>query len=558
MTIRLLLKVVFGVAVSIAIVLLLIILMLKQGLIDSEKTAQDRYELSHLAKLANQKSASLTNLARQHIVTLDPKYKTEYYHLVEQINGEKAWLDGRKLSYLDRLAEYNVEASDLNLLKKSNQLSMTLVNTEEQAFKLVSDLIGQENSTLSDEQEEKWIKAIDLVTDQNYINETNKIFAPVEQFLTRIDENSASLVEKNNESVNQLSLISIFLVALIIITLAICYLQLNNRVIRTTAYLINEAKLIAEGDLTRKIQYTGKDEISQLSASFNTMVERLSYLLKEINTQSQQAQGAATELDQISAEAKSLNEQQNQAIEVISSSVYENSTAVKEVSHNCIQAAQTASDSDTHTQKGLAVVRQGIESVEDVATILTDSIEKLAELENSVNEVAVILNVISNIAEQTNLLALNAAIEAARAGEQGRGFAVVADEVRTLASRTQSSTIEIKDKIHTLQNASQSVTERIRSSDDSVKQAVRNSEQVGEMLTEINQQAKQISDINRTIATASEEQAQVTDDIAERLTAIKDTSTQSQAQTDLISASSNELARIAENLNQEVKKFKLS
>lgn len=179
MTIKLLLRVIFGVAISIAIVLLLIILMLKQGLIESEQASQDRYALSHLAQLSSQNSTNLTSLARQYVVTLNPKYKTEYYDLVAKINGEKAWLDGRKLSYLNRLAEYQVDAADLNLLKKSNQLSMTLVNTEEKAFNLISDLVGKDNSNLSDAQEDKWIRAIDLVTDQNYLNETHKIFAPV-------------------------------------------------------------------------------------------------------------------------------------------------------------------------------------------------------------------------------------------------------------------------------------------------------------------------------------------------------------------------------------------
>ncbi|QWV06765.1 hypothetical protein KQ246_20625 (plasmid) [Pseudoalteromonas shioyasakiensis] len=197
-------------------------------------------------------------------------------------------------------------------------------------------------------------------------------------------------------------------------------------------------------------------------------------------------------------------------------------------------------------------------SVESVADTLTKSLTDLNQLEASVNEVTVILSVISNIAEQTNLLALNAAIEAARAGEQGRGFAVVADEVRTLASRTQSSTLEIQEKIDSLQSATNAVTQRIRSSDAQIKEAVVNSEKVGHMLDEISVQAKAISDANMTIASASEQQSQVTEEIARRLNEVQDTSRKSQQQTQSISDSSSKLANLANNLNGQINRFKLS
>ncbi|CAM4139949.1 methyl-accepting chemotaxis protein [Pseudoalteromonas ostreae] len=558
MTIRLMLRTVFALAITIAAGLLIIILLLKTGLSDSQQSAQQRYQLSHFAKLSASNSIRLTELARQYVVTLQPSYKNEYYHLVEQIQGTQPWLDDRKKSYIDRLKEFNVNEQQLALLDKSNSLSLQLVKTEERAFQLVSPLTGQSPSSLSSADSKQWVKAIELLTDQSYMNEVAKIQTPVQAFLSAVQSSSLQYVENNNNRVANLSLTSIVLVLVIITILILCYLQLEKRVIKTTTQLVYEAQRIANGDLTRKIVHTGKDEIAELSASFNIMVDKLSTLLSEINSQSQQAQVASNELDTIAQQAKLLNDEQSQAIEVISSSVYENSTAVKEVSKNCSEAAQNAGDADAKTQAGIDVVNQSIHSVESVAEILTESINDLNELESSVNEVAVILNVISNIAEQTNLLALNAAIEAARAGEQGRGFAVVADEVRTLASRTQSSTVEIQDKINSLQSASNAVTERIRSSDVRVKDAVANSEKVGLMLKEISTQVRLISDANRTIAAASEQQAQVTEDIAERLTGIQDASVQSRSQTEQISSSSSELAQVALNLNTQISKFKLS
>ncbi len=558
LTIRFLLRTVFAATITLAAGLLFIILFLQSGQDESMESAQQRYELSHLAQFSSSNSIRLTELARQHVVTLDPRYEVEYHHLVDQIQGKAAWLNGQKKNYVQRLKAFNVATDDLALLQKSNDLSLKLVETEEKAFSLVSDLLGRDTNNLTVSEHKRWVQAIRLLTNDAYMAEVEKIQQPVKAFLNSIEEKSAAEVKNNHDRVVTLSLVSTALVLTIIATLIVCYWQLEKKVIKATHALINEAKRISEGDLSRYIDHKADDEIGQLAVSFNIMVDKLSQLLKEIHNQSEQAQVAAKSLDEISQQAKTLNDIQSQAIEVISSSVYENSTAVKEVSQNCAEAASSATAANQKTKEGLQVVQQGVSSVESVADTLTKSLTDLNQLEASVNEVTAILSVISNIAEQTNLLALNAAIEAARAGEQGRGFAVVADEVRTLASRTQSSTLEIQDKIDSLQSATNAVTQRIRSSDAQIKEAVLNSEKVGHMLDEISLQAKAISDANMTIASASEQQSQVTEEIAQRLNEVQDTSRQSQQQTQSISDSSSKLANLANNLNGQINRFKLS
>ncbi|MEZ7276460.1 hypothetical protein [Pseudoalteromonas sp. 68 DY56-GL68] len=150
MSIRYLLRAVFAATITLAAGLLIIILMLKSGLSDSQQAAQQRYELSHLAKLSSSNSIKLTELARQYVVTLQSKYKQQYFELVGQIQGDIAWLNGEKKSYLARLQAYNVDKSDLALLAESNELSLKLVETEEQAFALVDHLVGQDPHVISE------------------------------------------------------------------------------------------------------------------------------------------------------------------------------------------------------------------------------------------------------------------------------------------------------------------------------------------------------------------------------------------------------------------------
>ena len=522
MTIRFLLRAVFAATITLAAGLLLIILFLQSGQDESMESAQQRYELSHLAKFSSSNSIHLTELARQHVVTLDPRYEVEYHQLVDQIQGKAAWLNGEKKSYEQRLRAFNVAADDLALLQKSNDLSLKLVETEEKAFSLVSDLLGRDTNNLTVSEHKRWVQAIELLTNDAYMAEVEKIQQPVKAFLSSIEEKSAAEVKSNHDRVVTLSLISTALVLTIIATLILCYWQLEKKVIKATHALIDEAKRISEGDLSCYIDHKADDEIGQLASSFNIMVDKLSQLLKEIHNQSEQAQVAAKSLDEISQQAKTLNDIQSQAIEVISSSVYENSTAVKEVSQNCAEAASSATAANQKTQEGLQVVQQGVSSVESVADTLTKSLTDLNQLEASVNEVTVILSVISNIAEQTNLLALNAAIEAARAGEQGRGFAVVADEVRTLASRTHTSTLEINRMLETLQSGVDNVADAMERTKSSCEETMDKTAIAENKVDLVVTSVARIRELVSEIAIASKEQSHVANEVDSNMNSIKE------------------------------------
>ncbi|MEI8646116.1 hypothetical protein P4S56_18850 [Pseudoalteromonas sp. Hal056] len=229
MTIRFLLRAVFAATITLAAGLLLIILFLQSGQDKSMDSAQQRYELSHLAKLSAANSIHLTELARQHVVTLNPRYADEYHQLVDQIEGKAAWLNGEKKSFEQRLKAFNVAADDLALLQKSNDLSLKLVETEEQAFSLVSDLLGRDTNNLTASEHKKWVQAITLLTNDAYMTEIEKIQQPVQAFLSSIEKKSAAEVKSNHDRVVTLSLISTVLVLTIIATLIVCYWQLEKK-----------------------------------------------------------------------------------------------------------------------------------------------------------------------------------------------------------------------------------------------------------------------------------------------------------------------------------------
>ncbi|GAA0340949.1 methyl-accepting chemotaxis protein [Bowmanella denitrificans] len=557
MTIKNLLRIAFGVTIAVAALLLLIVLLLKQNLADSFEAAEYRYQSSHLAKLSATNSSMLTMLARHYVVTLDSQYLNAYNLLVEQIQGNAKWDDGQTTGYLDRLRALGISSDELVYLEESNKLSMALVNTEVAAFELVEPFRHKDITTLDDSERQSWLKAVDMLHNQAYERETKKIKAPVEKFILAIDKSSQQALDNTQASADNFSMLSVLAVVVIIAMLILCYWWLEKRVVHTSRSLIAKAVRIAEGDLTEQISMPGSDELAQLAAAFNLMIDKLSELLGKIRSQAELASKASAVLSDIAQKSAALSEEQNNAIEMISSSVYENSTAVKEVAQNCNEAADSASRADDMTTSGQQTVVQSVGSVEQVSEVLRSATEGLQDLQSSVRDMAAILDVINNIAEQTNLLALNAAIEAARAGDQGRGFAVVADEVRTLAQRTQQSTTEIQSKIDALQSVTKSVSERINNSDQNARLAVDNSQKVGEMLSDIQALVKHINDMNLSIAAASEQQAKVSDDIAERLIIIRDGSEVANQQSRSVSSSSGELLNIAKTLTEEVNRFKL-
>ncbi|WAD25923.1 methyl-accepting chemotaxis protein [Pseudomonadaceae bacterium T75] len=311
-----------------------------------------------------------------------------------------------------------------------------------------------------------------------------------------------------------------------------------------------------EGDLTRRLEERGRNEVAELGQAFNQFAEKVRRLVSEVAGSTSQVAAAAEEMSAITDEFNRDVAQQRHEIEQVATAMNEMTATVQDVARNAAQAAASAQAADREAQQGQQVVHETVSSIESVSVEVEHTASAIQRLEADSQSISAVLEVIRGVAEQTNLLALNAAIEAARAGEQGRGFAVVADEVRTLASRTQQSTLEIQQVIEQLQSGARNAAEVMHRGRAQVDSSVLQAQQAGSSLTSITSAVASISDMNTQIASAAEQQSAVSDEISQNVVTINqvaDRVTEAAGQT---AQASSQLAHLAAGLQSLVGQFK--
>ncbi|UFI42710.1 methyl-accepting chemotaxis protein [Pseudomonas savastanoi] len=320
---------------------------------------------------------------------------------------------------------------------------------------------------------------------------------------------------------------------------------------------IEVAQRIASGDLTQSVSSTRGDEAGHLLNAIGTMQGNLKRTIQEISSASDQLASAAEELGAVTEESTRGLTRQNDEIQQAATAVNEMTAAVEEVARNAVSTSEESKALATDAASGRGQVDDTVKGIGTMVSEITESTGSVTTLAGHVRDISKVLEVIRSIAEQTNLLALNAAIEAARAGEQGRGFAVVADEVRALAHRTQASTVEIEGMIGTVQSGADGAVAAMSKSLATATNTQVLAQRAGSALEKITSGVGTINERNMVIASASEEQAQVAREVDRNLVNIQELSAQSAAGANQTSASSQELSRLAISFNTMVAQFKL-
>ncbi|MPQ70011.1 MULTISPECIES: methyl-accepting chemotaxis protein [unclassified Pseudomonas] len=340
------------------------------------------------------------------------------------------------------------------------------------------------------------------------------------------------------------------------LTLLLAWL-LTNSITHPIADALTAAEQIAEGDLTRPIQVEGNDEAGRLLQAMVKMQQKLRDTLQRISGSATQLASAAEELNAVTDESAKGLVRQNNEIEQAATAVNEMTSAVEEVARNAVSTSEASKNATASAGDGRDLVQETVGAIERMSSDVQSTATLIGNLAKESQDIGKVLDVIRGLADQTNLLALNAAIEAARAGEAGRGFAVVADEVRALAHRTQQSTSEIERMIGSIQGGTEQAVDSMRNSTDRAESTLNIAKGAGMALDTINTAIVEINERNLVIASAAEEQAQVAREVDRNLVNIRDLSVQSATGANQTSAASNELSRLAVDLNSMVARFSL-
>ncbi|OXS01862.1 methyl-accepting chemotaxis protein [Shewanella algae] len=350
-----------------------------------------------------------------------------------------------------------------------------------------------------------------------------------------------------------ISLVSVAIIASLLLSVWV-----NRSVMLPIGNILTQLKKIrSDSDLTVQFKTFNADELGQISDNLRDVISHLRGILNNIANAANTVSDSATELSSFTQQTNERMHRQQAETEQTATAMNEMTATVSEVAQSTTAAADSAHSADASAANGDSIVQESIASMVALSAQIQGTAQVITHLANESQNIGRVLDVIKGIAEQTNLLALNAAIEAARAGEQGRGFAVVADEVRTLASRTHSSTQEIESMIATLQTGVQEAVTAMEQGITQVEQANSKANMAGVALKEIVVSVDSIAQLNTHIATAAEEQSSVAEDINRSIMTISDITQQSAQAANELTESVSNLSHLAENMRAEVARFRL-
>lgn len=384
---------------------------------------------------------------------------------------------------------------------------------------------------------------------------TNKMEEQIERLTVFNDEGATRAGQAASDTYSTgMTLTFCIVIAVVVLTVVLAAL-LTRSITGPIGDALSVAERIAKSDLSHEVYLNGTDEAARLLKALAQMQTNLRRTIVEISDSSTQLASAAEEMTAVTEASSRGLVSQNDEVNQAATAVTEMSAAVDEVARNAESASEESKRTQGFTQAGLERVAQTLKSIQLLSNNVEETSEQIKGLSDRAQNISKVVEVIRSIAEQTNLLALNAAIEAARAGEQGRGFAVVADEVRALAHRTQMSTQEIEQMIAAIQTESGNAVQAMGTSRDLATQSLDIAQEASSSLDQIAGAITHINERNLQIATASEEQSHVAREVDSNLVRIRDLASQSAAGASQTASACGEMSQLAINLNQLVNRF---
>ncbi|MGD8170767.1 methyl-accepting chemotaxis protein [Vibrio sp. TRT 21S02] len=535
-------KLVFAV-IGIGIIISVVSVLQLNGLLQQvDKMAKIRYQSYQAADELRQSSDDLTRLGRTYVLTGDDGYEKMYMDILAIRNGDKPrpqnyhtiyWdlvinygqkpkPDGGRVSLQTMMEELGFSDQEFKLLKEAQANSDALVQMEVKAMNAVKGLFPDNSGNYTVRGEPDKAMAAELLHSKAYHQEKAKIMAPIDKFFMALEQRTSEQFSDAANQAKTMVLIGNISLIVVLVLAVIGYVLVNRKVVNPIDQMATLLKQVDDdSDLTLRVDDKSNNELGVIGVSINKVLDSYATTIRKINEVNSTISHISDSIASITDKNADVANQQNQEMEMAATAMEQMTSALANVAESTTMAENYAGSAEQEASTSKQVFDKTTSEFGDLEGEFGRTSEIIKQLAEESKNVGNVLDVIKAIAEQTNLLALNAAIEAARAGEQGRGFAVVADEVRSLAQRTQDSTGEIEGIISTLQEKAQESTKTIEQSADKMQSTRSNMGVANDALGSIQGSATEIHKLNTSIAAATEEQLKVSDEISSNLSNIK-------------------------------------
>ena len=557
---------------------LLSVISLKSASDEVARSADLRYRSYLLADELRQSSDDLTRLARTYAVTGDAKYEKQYFDILDIRNGKKPrpehyeriyWdfvaagidkpqPDGATASLQALMKEAGFSEQEFAKLKEAQNNSDALVKNETIAMNAVKGLFDDGTGQFTKKGDPDLELARKLTHDENYHKYKAQIMKPVDEFLELLDKRTSAAVEQVKQAETRMQYwvtgLVLFSIAFLVVALLTVYRRIIAALGGEPAVASEVVKQVAAGDLSVEIPVANTDSTSLLAA-MKVMQSNLQKLIGEIQTDADMVASAAKKMTIAAEDVACSSNQQSASSLVIAAAMEQLTVSINLISDSANRAQTISGDSELLMNETSGVVSEAVNRIAKIATVVEQASQTVRTLGQESENVSKIVLVIKEVADQTNLLALNAAIEAARAGEQGRGFAVVADEVRKLAERTTQSTQEITTMISSMQSSARDAVTCIEDAVANVNEGVILTKRVGESVSQLGASSHEVKGVIIDVSSALREQNAASNEIARNVEQIAQTGERNSGAVGAVAKAATELQQLANSLTDSARHF---